>query len=100
MGTLRGWLTLKIETNKNREASIHDMERAMEAVKEAENRVVAFSDRLDYEEKRLEERAAVLRRKSSELFKFVPERRKTTIVVDVVEQIVDGQLQMVQISSL
>ena len=100
MGTLRGWLTLKIETNKNKEASIQDMERAMEAAKEAENKVVAFSDRLDYEERRLQERAAVLRRKSTELFQRVPERRKTTIVVDVVEQIVDGQLKMVQITSL
>ena len=108
VGTLRGWLTLKRETDKNREAAFQDMKRAMEAVKVAEDKVAAIGDRLEEEEKKLQERATVLRRKSCDLFKRVSdkEKRSSTIIVDAVEQAEkatyseNGELRVVQITSL
>merc|ERR550532_208947 len=90
-GTLRGWITLKKESEKNRRAALEDMRRAMEAVKVAEGNVIALGDRLEEDERELQERATALRRKSCDLFKKVSpknERRASTAsnIVDVVTQ--------------
>ena len=54
VGTLRGWITLKKESEKNRAAAVEDMRRAMEAVKVAEDKVFAIGDRLVEEERQLQ----------------------------------------------
>ena len=48
-------MTLKRESDKNRQAALEDAKRAMEAVRVAENKVAAIGDRLEEEERRLEE---------------------------------------------
>ena len=109
-GTLRGWITLKKESEKNRQAALEDMRRAMEAVKVAEGNVIALGDRLEEDERKLQERATALRRKSCDLFKKVAdkERRSSTAstIVDAVTQAEkaeyseDGELRFQQITSL
>ena len=37
VGTLKGWLTLKRESDKNRQAALEDAKRAMEAVRSEKN---------------------------------------------------------------
>jgi len=108
VGTLRGWLTLKRETDKNRQAAFEDMKRAMEAVKVAEDKVAAIGDRLEEEEKKLQERATVLRRKSCDMFKKVSidKEKRSSTVIEAVEQaeranVADnGEIRLVQITSL
>ena len=107
-GTLRGWITLKKESEKNRQAALEDMRRAMEAVKVAEGNVIALGDRLEEDERKLQERATALRRKSCDLFKKVSpknERRASTIVDAVTqaeraEYSEEGELRFQQITSL
>ena len=102
---------MKKESEKNRQAALEDMRRAMEAVKVAEGNVIALGDRLEEEERKLQERATALRRKSCDLFKKVSpknERRASTAsnIVDVVTQAEraeyaeDGELRFQQITSL
>ena len=86
------------------------MRRAMEAVKVAEGNVIALGDRLEADERKLQERATALRRKSCDLFKKVAdkERRSSTAstIVDAVthaekaEYSEDGELRLQQITSL
>ena len=109
-GTLRGWITLKKESEKNRQAALEDMRRAMEAVKVAEGNVIALGDRLEEDERKLQERATALRRKSCDLFKKVSgkERRASTAsaIVDAVNQAEkaeyseNGEMRFQQITSL
>ena len=109
-GTLRGWITLKKESEKNRQAALEDMRRAMEAVKVAEGNVIALGDRLEEDERKLQERATALRRKSCDLFKKVPgkDRRASTAsaIVDAVNQAEkaeyseNGEMRFQQITSL
>ena len=110
-GTLRGWITLKKESEKNRRAALEDMKRAMDAVKIAEGNVIALGDRLEEDERKLQERATALRRKSCDLFKKVSDKDKerralTIVIVDAVEQAEkaafseDGDLRFQQITSL
>ena len=54
IGTIRGWLTLKRQSDKNKQTALDDMKRAMEAVKVAEEKVVAIGDRLEEEERKLQ----------------------------------------------
>ena len=54
IGKIRAWLTLKRLSNKNMKTAINDIERAMEAVKIAEEKVVAIGDRLEEEERELQ----------------------------------------------
>ena len=54
IGTIRGWLTLKKESDKNRQAALEDMKRAMEAVKVAEEKITAIGDRFEEEERKLQ----------------------------------------------
>jgi len=108
VGTLRGWLTLKRETDKNRQAAFEDMKRAMEAVKVAENKVAAIGDRLEEEEQKLQERATVLRRKSCDMFKKVSidKEKRSSTVIEAVEKAEranvaeNGEIRLVQITSL
>jgi len=74
VGTIRGWLNLKRETDKNHQAAIEDMKRATDAMKAAEDKVAAIGDRMEEEERRLQERATELRRKSCDLFKLVTDK--------------------------
>ena len=105
---MRGWLMLQRETDNNRQAAIEDMRRAMDAVKLAEDKVAAIGDRLDEEEKKLQERATALRRRSCDLFKKVSldkEKRCSTVVeaVTTAENAIyteDGELRIVQVTSL
>jgi len=108
-GTLRGWITLKKESEKNRRAALEDMKRAMDAVKIAEGNVIALGDRLEEDERKLQERATALRRKSCDLFKKVSDKdkeRRALTIVDAVEQAEkaafseDGDLRFQQITSL
>ena len=54
IGKIRAWLTLKRLSDKNKKTAINDMKRAMEAVKIAEERVVAIGNRLEEEERELQ----------------------------------------------
>ena len=54
IGKIRVWLTLKRLSDKNKKTVINDMKRAMEAVKIAEEKVVAIGDRLEEEERELQ----------------------------------------------
>ena len=54
IGTIRGWLSLKKESDKNKQAALDDMKRAMDAVKVAEEKVAAIGDRLEEEERKLQ----------------------------------------------
>merc|ERR1719250_393937 len=82
MGTIRGWLSLKRETDKNHQAAIEDMKRATDAMKAAEDKVAAIGDRMDEEERRLQERATELRRKSCDLFKLVADKTERAEKID------------------
>ena len=107
---MRGWITLKKESEKNRQAALEDMRRAMEAVKVAEGNVIALGDRLEEDERKLQERATALRRKSCDLFKKVSgkDRRASTAsaIVDAVNQAEkaefseNGEMRFQQITSL
>ena len=54
IGTIRGWLSLKKESDRNKQAALEDMKRAMDAVKVAEEKVAAIGDRLEEEERKLQ----------------------------------------------
>ena len=54
IGKIRAWLTLKRLSDKNKKTVINDMKRAMEAVKIAEEKVVAIGDILEEEERELQ----------------------------------------------
>ena len=54
IGKIRAWLTLKRLSDKNKKTVINDMKRAMEAVKIAEEKVVAIGNRLEEEERELQ----------------------------------------------
>ena len=100
---------MKKESEKNRRAALEDMKRAMDAVKIAEGNVIALGDRLEEDERKLQERATALRRKSCDLFKKVSDKdkeRRALTIVDAVEQAEkaafseDGDLRFQQITSL
>ena len=101
---------MKKESEKNRQAALEDMRRAMEAVKVAEGNVIALGDRLEEDERKLQERATALRRKSCDLFKKVSgkDRRASTAsaIVDAVNQAEkaeyseNGEMRFQQITSL
>jgi len=113
VGTIRGWLSLKRETDKNHQAAIEDMKRATDAMKAAEDKVAAIGDRMDEEERRLQERATELRRKSCDLFKLVPDKKEklekneaSEKMVDKVEKAErtkvteDGEIRLCEVTSL
>ena len=54
IGKIQAWLTLKRLSDKNKKTVINDMKRAMEAVKIAEEKVVAIGNRLEEEERELQ----------------------------------------------
>ena len=99
-------MTLKRESDKNRQAALEDAKRAMEAVRVAENKVAAIGDRLEEEERRLEERASALRRKSCDLFKLVKCDKEKMTVADAVDKTEraavaeDGEVREVLVTSL
>jgi len=93
VGTIRGWLNLKRETNKNHQAAIEDMKRATDAMKAAEDKVAAIGDRMDEEERRLQERATELRRKSCDLFKLVADKTEKVEIVDEPEKMVENVVE-------
>lgn len=89
VGTIRGWLSLKRETDKNHQAAIEDMKRATDAMKAAEDKVAAIGDRMEEEERRLQERATELRRKSCDLFKLVTDKAEKVEKTEQVEKMVE-----------
>jgi len=105
-GTIRGWLSLKRETDKNRVAALQDVRRATTAMKQAEEKVAAIGDKLEEEEQRLQERATELRRKSCDLFKLVHEKPEMKTMVDTVEEAEharvseNGELRNLEVTSL
>eukprot|EP00092_Neocalanus_flemingeri_P001744 GFUD01001862.1.p1 GENE.GFUD01001862.1~~GFUD01001862.1.p1 ORF type:complete len:146 (+),score=54.72 GFUD01001862.1:229-666(+) len=106
VGTIRGWLSLKRETDKNHQAAIEDMKRATDAMKAAEDKVAAIGDRMEEEERRLQERATELRRKSCDLFKLVTDKTESRGMVEKVEKAEnakvteDGEIRICQVTSL
>jgi len=106
VGTIRGWLSLKRETDKNHQAALEDMKRATDAMKAAEDKVAAIGDRMEEEERRLQERATELRRKSCDLFKLVSDKTDARGMVEKVEEAEntkvteDGEIRICEVTSL
>lgn len=99
VGTLKSWINLKIETDKNNQAAKEDMKRAAVAMKAAEDTICRMEDRLEEEERRLQARATELRRKSQDMFKLV-DHRAMVKTAEQARHTEEGVERLCQITSL
>jgi len=97
--TLKNWLNLKRETDKNNQAAKEDMRKAAVAMKAAEDKITLMEDRLEEEERQLQARAVALRRKSEDVFKLVDHR---TLVARAEEERItcEGDVRYCEVTSL